>query len=484
MRSASGYSLGGRAKASSSAFSRYVLSISASVTQVKWRPPSVDSIRVKGIDDSDGEEEEEMDPHEPMLAVATAKLTSAGGSGVLSMWSFHRPFMALSVVEGHREGAVADFVWLQSPVKIPRGDSNEEVAAGQRALDTRTTKATSTLDRSLFRPARTMSESDVDDSNSLDGEPSTKSSFICVWQHVLSVGRDGRCVLQSFARGDRPISKVASSCFAMANLSPFQQGYGSLQCFSAYQAVPNRPEDDYAVTFLRQDHYTANAPGIFKEDDIQKVDASESLRKFAGQRLPSSVPELVFSVVDLGDLDDDDLPVNPTTDVVCVAPEVLHLSRFASSYKMYPDDQCPKRVDLCLHNCSVAEDLSFGPVARMWKTVARLLKSAGLDELPSSPSMKTMNVFEMAIFPTMKNLLLERAEAGDVQTCVALCEVLQVIETGGKVRIPGLAISLIREWYLSYIDLLHQMCLFTAAAFLIKNCVDEVISALNQQSTT
>ena len=32
-----------------------------------------------------------------------------------------------------------------------------------------------------------------------------------VWQHVLSVGRDGRCLLQSFARGKQP-SKVFCCC--------------------------------------------------------------------------------------------------------------------------------------------------------------------------------------------------------------------------------------------------------------------------------
>ena len=53
-----------------------------------------------------------------------------------------------------------------------------------------------------------------------------------------------------------------------------------------------------------------------------------------------------------------------------------------------------------------------------------------------------------------------------------------------KSRIPSLNISLVREWYLTYIDLLQQMCLFTQAASLIRNCNDPVINALNQQSTT
>lgn len=82
-------------------------------------------------------------------------------------------------------------------------------------------------------------------------------------------------------------------------------------------------------------------------------------------------------------------------------------------------------------------------------------------------------------------MLLERAEAGDVQTIVCLCEILQVIDGDGeRTRIPNLKVKLVREWYLSYIDLLHQMCLFTAAAFLIKHCKDKAIGALSQQSTT
>ncbi len=53
-----------------------------------------------------------------------------------------------------------------------------------------------------------------------------------------------------------------------------------------------------------------------------------------------------------------------------------------------------------------------------------------------------------------------------------------------KCRIPKLSILIVREWYLTYIDLLQQMCLFTQAASLIRNCHDPTISSLNQQSTT
>ena len=198
------------------------------------------------------------------------------------------------------------------------------------------------------------------------------------------------------------------------------------------------------------------------------------------------MPKQIFNVVDQGPLDENGLPSpNQEEDVICVAPEVVHLSRFASSYKLYPDDDCLTRVELCLHNADVAEDLKCGSLARMWRSVASMLNGSGLDELPSQGlSSQPLNVMHFVILPTVKALLLERAEAGDVQTCVALCEVLQVVEPDNSTRLPGLELNLIREWYLAYIDLLQQMCLFSSATYLIKKSLDPFIGALNQQSTT
>lgn len=114
-----------------------------------------------------------------------------------------------------------------------------------------------------------------------------------------------------------------------------------------------------------------------------------------------------------------------------------------------------------------------------------MLSGSGLDGLlAKGKPTQASNVMQFALLPTIKSLLLERAEAGDVQTCVALCEVLQVIQQDEQTRIPGLKLNLVREWYLSYIDLLQQMCLFSSASFLIRSCNDPFIGALNQQSTT
>lgn len=192
--------------------------------------------------------------------------------------------------------------------------------------------------------------------------------------------------------------------------------------------------------------------------------------------------------MDQGNLDEHGYPVSPQSSTICVAPEVVHLSRFAESYQLYPDERCPTRVGLCLLNADVAERLQCGPLSRMWRMLASSLRGSELDKLPRNDS-PPRNAMQFALLPTLRSLLEERANAGDAQTCVAVCEVLQVIELGSNARtkttrVPGLELGLVRERYLSFIDILHQMCLFSHASFLIGHCNDASIGELNQQSTT
>jgi WD repeat-containing protein 24 len=277
----------------------------------------------------------------------------------------------------------------------------------------------------------------------------------------------------------------------MANLSPFQKGYGSLQIFSVCQPVPSGAASDFLLTGLRRDSVTANAPGIFRENPLES--SSEHPRKSisspsgwrAGHRLPEAAPKIVFNIIDQGDLDDESNPVEEDGhEAIVIAPEVVHLSRFASRYRLYLDEECPSRVALCLRNADVAESLSQSSLAHMWRMVASMLESTGQDSLPDVNSQQPQNLMQFVIQPTIKALLEERADAGDVQTCVALSEILEVVRPDQTVRIPGLEINLVREWYLSYIDLLRDMCLFSHATYLIRSCKDPYIGALNQQSTT
>lgn len=256
--------------------------------------------------------------------------------------------------------------------------------------------------------------------------------------------------------------------------------------------VPSGVADDFLLTGLRRDSVTTTAQGVFKEsplrdgEDRKIVDDPEYL--VAGVRHPVTTPQMVFNVVDQGDLDDDGNPIAPQSSSISIAPEVVHFSRFSELYQLYPNENCPTRVDLCLHNAAVAERLQSGPLARMWFMLSSLLKGSGLSELPDKDA-SPQNAMQFALLPTLGKLLEERANAGDVQTCVAICEVLQVIEPGSSgrtttTRVPNLELNLVREWYLSYIGILHQMCLFSHASFLIGNCNDSSIGELNQQSTT
>lgn len=155
----------------------HVLSISASVTRIKWRPPANETFNHCNSTD--------QDRHESMLAVATSPLkgASAGGSGVLALWSYNRPFMPLSVVEGHKDGAVTDFEWLDTPLpSTPRNNRNED------ASSSRLSRALGDVDSILY--------GDNNDHADEEDRPT-----VSIWQHTLSVGRDGRCLIQSFARG-------------------------------------------------------------------------------------------------------------------------------------------------------------------------------------------------------------------------------------------------------------------------------------------
>lgn len=152
------------------------LSIAAPVNRLRWRPPSNESFSLL-----------EEDRHDSMLAVATAPIQGGayGGSGVLALWSYHRPFMALSVVDGHLEGGILDFDWLDTPTSMT--DSTP------KRYNRDSTDITSRV------PGSSLHENDYivydnSDKNDVD-------NYGGIWQHAISLGRDGRCLVQSFVRG-------------------------------------------------------------------------------------------------------------------------------------------------------------------------------------------------------------------------------------------------------------------------------------------
>lgn len=250
-----------------------------------------------------------------------------------------------------------------------------------------------------------------------------------------------------------------------------------------HQNVPSGKSGDYRLTGLRSDHTTDRLPGVFRESpsDLNALSSiilpvAPTLDWDSGKRLPDSPPQISVNVVDHGRLNEQS---NPTTDHALLAPEVVHLSRFALRYKFYPEQALPTSVELCFHNSKVAGDLLQHELQYMWQILATLLESTG----GSLPSGQAQNVLQYLLVPTVRDLLEERAEEGDVQTCVAICETLQLLD-GENILISGLTIELVREWYLSYIDLMQGMSLFCQAAHLIKMTNDRFVGSLNQQATT
>ena len=123
--------------------------------------------------------------------------------------------MALSVVEGHKEGAIADFVWLETPQvkrtsrKVSRVPPSESSLSTSRHESRRISKKTIAPSHDEAILIRSSGRNEVDsilfDSNKQGDDDRMSSS---IWQHVLSVGRDGQCLLQSFVRG-----KLSGSSF-------------------------------------------------------------------------------------------------------------------------------------------------------------------------------------------------------------------------------------------------------------------------------
>jgi WD repeat-containing protein 24 len=161
----------------------HVLSISASVTRIRWRPVANETT-------ADGD-----DRHDAMIAVATAQIkgASAGGAGLLSLWSHHRPYMPLSVVEGHQEGAVVDFDWLDTP----------------KSRDARLVVTDAALTSRIPGVSSHEVDSILYDSSGIERNENAPCRF---WQHVISVGRDGNCIVQSLVRGNS-IPMDTFACF-------------------------------------------------------------------------------------------------------------------------------------------------------------------------------------------------------------------------------------------------------------------------------
>jgi hypothetical protein len=109
--------------------------------------------------------------------------------GVIGLWTCSRPFVPLSIVEGHEEGAVSAFAFVF------------DTSIAESTFSRRLTEPTSSVSplTQFESPLQGYSRRRLSDMYStvtnLEKEGSSRSL-------VLSVGRDGQCLLQDFSLGE------------------------------------------------------------------------------------------------------------------------------------------------------------------------------------------------------------------------------------------------------------------------------------------
>lgn len=97
------------------------------------------------------------------------------------------------------------------------------------------------------------------------------------------------------------------------------------------------------------------------------------------------------------------------------------------------------------------------------------------------PPVKSGLLSELAV-QTVRDLLDERCTAGDVQTCVSICEVVSAL---GEDAVDLISEKMQRrEWYWWYIELLHRLQLWLPANEIATNCRDPKISEMTTKSTS
>uniref|UniRef100_A0A7S1BZV0 Uncharacterized protein n=2 Tax=Corethron hystrix TaxID=216773 RepID=A0A7S1BZV0_9STRA len=538
----------------------HVLSIAAPVTRIAWRPPCDFFENHTGATTTPVNHHSSplTNQHDAMLAVGTAPTGGAStGSGSIGLWSCHRPFLPLSVVEGH-EGAVTAFEWSDlaaQPLPSSSKPKTEAVVVSKKEKMTAdrqflgfmkyhpTTQSSSSFSdlpapspvvRSLFPKGEQHNDNDsILSRNATERRVKTTTTATAdhssvakrsSWRCVVSVGRDGNCLLQDFANGLRPIEEVPHSAFGIALVShgrgrrrpcsPKQSGNDdddneehenccSMQIMSVDQRVPSFRKGDFV---LWEDPVPTteggHATGMNGATLTQPLTTTLSHPVVGGARLPRESVKVLHTLVDR-----DVLSATPPSGgregrakSRILAPELLHLAYFSQRYLLHRDRSCPSLAAVCRYNADVARKKEgYMNLSRMWEMLGIILEGHD-DDVTSSLATHDANlgVMSFLMWPSITSLLQERSEAGDVQTCVAICEVMNIFDllnnqdgSSDQAAAISLAmdsfdidITMVREWYLSYLEILQRMCLFVEATSLISSCKDPVISALNKQSTT
>lgn len=120
--------------------------------------------------------------------------------GVVGLWTCSRPYVPISIVEGHQEGAVTAFAFVPDTAT-----SDEPLMEFNRRLTEPTTSTGISPLMHFESPSQWYSRRRLSEFH--DAAASAEKDRPCR-SMILSVGRDGQCLLQDFSLGEFDLHSV------------------------------------------------------------------------------------------------------------------------------------------------------------------------------------------------------------------------------------------------------------------------------------
>lgn len=326
-------------------------------------------------------------------------------------------------------------------------------------------------------------------------------------QHMISVGKDGRMLIQDLRNGyfpDTHTSRCVTAISSHGHLA-FHRGFleradplGLSSSPAAYGWFASsrraqfgnlqgyRPVNDRSSSPSEKSNFQPKsqsccvpAPPLQDDDVANPPNTFETGVVFCG-------------LADISDLvDARGIRAERGAEGGVFDPAIISL--LARSYVLGAEQtgvaNSPREA--CIFNLQVAARAGLASRAAIWAALLSLLPSGPFTAAAteSSPGKSSADVLPSIVpFGTelLGNMLLELLDGGDTQHFVLVCEVLRRADRLDEAALQAGNISDIRrrEAYLAYFDLLSRLQLSCAANNIIKASDEEYISKLSRQGVT
>jgi len=293
-------------------------------------------------------------------------------------------------------------------------------------------------------------------------------------QHIVSVGKDGRMLVQDLRYGYFPSRHTARSVTTISSHGHVAFHRGLVTGGEMELDLSFRGGEIGSIGWFAAASDTASSVGE-REGDAW---ASPPL-PHTGENFDTGA--VFCGLANIIDLDSaKGIRAERGAEGGVFDPAVISL--LARSYIV---EGCGREA--CRHNLQVASSAGLSSRAAIWTAALALLPPPpNINSSSSSSNNKMENTLSFAA-ELLGKMLLELIEGGDTQHFVLLCEVLRRAEAGLDAK--SLAAGNIsdmrrREAYLAYFDLLSRLQLFCAANKIIKASDEEYISKLSRHGVT